>query len=214
LTNAEQVQQLRISQVLHDDLQQRLFAVRAQLSMVDDAKDADGLMPPMRAYIRQAMTWLSDAILVTRNLSVDISPSILRGEGMYEAIRWLASRMKTQHGLQVTIDAKDNFRNLPDHIRVTIFQAVRELLFNVVKHSKHLDATVTLEKLDGHAHITIADEGQGFDVPTVLNDPQAAHGLMVIRDRLELMGGSMSVESDPGKGTRISMEFPVDETKV
>jgi PAS domain S-box-containing protein len=211
LTNAEQVQQLRISQVLHDDLQQRLFAVRAQLSIVTDSIEANQLTPNTAASLHQAQAWLGDAITVTRNLSVDISPSILRGEGMVEAIRWLSSRMKIQHGLMVKLDARNNLRNLPDPIRVTIFQAVRELLFNVVKHSGTLEATVTLEILDGHARITIADPGKGFDTQTVLDDPQATHGLMVIRDRLELMGGSMQVDSAPGEGTRIRMEFPVEE---
>ncbi|MFT3890696.1 MAG: PAS domain S-box protein [Anaerolineales bacterium] len=211
LTNAEQVQQLRISQVLHDDLQQRLFAVRAQLSLITETSEANQLTPGMSASLHQAQTWLSDAITVTRNLSVDISPSVLRGEGMIEAIRWLSSRMKMQHGLLVKLDAQNNLRNLPDPIRVTIFQAVRELLFNVVKHSGTLEATVTLEILGERARITITDPGKGFDAQTVLNDPQVAHGLMVIRDRLELMGGSMQVDSAPEKGTRISMDFPVEE---
>jgi two-component system CheB/CheR fusion protein len=213
LTNAEQVQQLRISQVLHDDLQQRLFAVRAQLSLVANAIEENRISPKLMSSIHQAQDWLSDAITVTRNLSVDISPSILSSEGMAEAIHWLASRMKKQHGLQVKVDARVNFHNLPDHIRVAVFQAVRELLFNVVKHSGTLEATATLEELDGHARITIADRGNGFDSQTVLNDPQAAHGLMVIRDRLELMGGSVGVESTPGAGARIHMEFPLEDAK-
>jgi PAS domain S-box-containing protein len=213
LTNAEQVQQLRISQVLHDDLQQRLFAVRAQLSLVADAIEGNRISPKLISSIHQAQDWLSDAIKVTRDLSVDISPSILSSEGMAEAIRWLGSRMKTQHGLQVKVVTRVNFHNLPDHVRVAVFQAVRELLFNVVKHSGTLEATATLEELDGHARITIADQGNGFDSQAVLNDPQAVHGLTVIRDRLELMGGSMGVESTPGMGTSIRMEFPLEKTR-
>ena len=211
LTMAEQEERHRISQVLHDDLQQRLFAIRAQLSFLLGAVKENNLPADMYVSIDQVQGWLSEAINITRNLSVDISPSVLQGEGIGEAINWLSSRMKEQYGLQLKVEVKDDLRHLQDHMRVTLFQAVRELLFNVVKHSGTLEAKVTLERPDGHGRITITDEGKGFDAKTVLSDPQAMHGLMILRDRLNLMGGSVEIESVPGNGTRAKIEFPVEK---
>jgi signal transduction histidine kinase len=68
-----------------------------------------------------------------------------------------------------------------------------------------------MEKLDGSGRITITDEGRGFDAKTVLSDPQAMHGLMILRDRLNLMGGTIEIESVPGNGTRARIEFPVEK---
>jgi PAS domain S-box-containing protein len=210
LTIAEQEERHRISQILHDDLQQRLFAIRAQLAFLLESVGGDHkASSELRISVDQVQDWLSEAITITRNLSVDISPSVLHGEGIAEAIRWLSSRMKEQYGLQLEIDTKHDFARLPDHMRVTLFQAVREMLFNVVKHAGTLQAKVTLEQVDEHGQILISDSGNGFDAATVMADSQLAHGLIIIRDRLSLMGSSLHIDSVPGDGTRVRMEFPI-----
>ncbi len=214
LTIAEQEERHRISQVLHDDLQQRLFAIRAQLSFLLEASVGSKVPRDLQGSIDQVQSWLSEAITITRNLSVDISPSVLHGDGISEAINWLAARMKEQHSLQLEVEAKDDFPHLPDHMRVTLFQAVRELLFNVVKHAGVLHATITLEQLDGHGRITIVDSGNGFDVKAIMADPQAAHGLIIIRDRLNLMDSTMEVDLVPGDGTRVRIEFPSENSSA
>jgi PAS domain S-box-containing protein len=214
LAIAEQEERHRISQVLHDDLQQRLFAVRAQLSFAADSLQAGKIPADMQSTMSQIQSWLTEAITITRNLSVDISPSVLQGDGITEAVSWLASRMKEQYGLQLNIDVKNNLRHLPDHLRVTLFQAVREALFNVVKHSGVLHANITLEKLDDQGRITVTDDGHGFDAKTVLVNPQMTHGLMIIRDRLNLMGGTVTVDSQPEQGTRVKIEFPFESSML
>jgi signal transduction histidine kinase len=210
LTIAEQEERHRISQILHDDLQQRLFAIRAQLAFLLESVEVDHkASSELRISIDQVQDWLSEAITITRNLSVDISPSVLHGEGIAEAIRWLAARMKEQYGLQLEIDTKHDFARLPDHMRVTLFQAVREMLFNVVKHAGTLQAKVTLEQVDEQGQILISDSGNGFDAATVMADSQLAHGLMIVRDRLSLMGASLRINSVPGDGTQVRMNFPI-----
>ena len=84
-----------------------------------------------------------------------------------------------------------------------VFQAVRELLFNIVKHAGSTLATVVLEQANGLARITISDTGKGFDAGTIMSDPKTSHGLLIIQDRLSVMGGSMAVTSKPGEGTRV-----------
>jgi PAS domain S-box-containing protein len=212
LTIAEQEERHRISQVLHDDLQQRLFAIRAQLSFLKITGDKTPDSTEFQLTFDQVDSLISDAITITRNLSVDMSPSVLRGEGLAEAVLWLSARMKGQHGLQLQIDAKDNLNHLNDHMRVLLFQAIRELLFNVVKHSGTMEASIALERIDGQGRITVSDSGKGFDTSTVLLDPVGAHGLLLIRDRLSLMRGNISIYSLPGKGTQVVIEFPMDES--
>jgi signal transduction histidine kinase len=209
LTMAEHQERQRISQVLHDDLQQRLFAIKTQLSFLTHDSEKNKLSPSMHDDLRQVQRWLSDAIGITRSLSIDLSPVVLQGEGLYEAILWLSSQMKDQHGLQVQLEAKDHLNALDNQMRLLLFQTVRELLFNIVKHAGTPQATVTLEQINGKARITISDAGKGFDVRAVMSDPKAAHGLLVVQDRLSLLGGSMEMTSELGRGTRVVIEAPL-----
>jgi PAS domain S-box-containing protein len=206
LTRAEQEERHRISQVLHDDLQQRLFAIKTQLAFLKDIN----LSADTNRELDQIQDSLSESIALTRNLSIDLSPIVLQGEGLTEAMTWLASRMKELYGLQVDLDAKENLNQLDDHMRMVLFQSVRELLFNVVKHSGVSEAKVTLERVNGYCRITVSDNGKGFDLEAILGSLQAAHGLLIIQDRLKLLGCRMKLVSKPGEGTHIMIEPPLE----
>ena len=214
LTVAEQEERQRISQILHDDLQQRLFAIKTQLALLMNDSDPGKISGVAREELKQLQFLLSDVIGITRSLSVDLSPSILQGEGLAEAILWLSAQMKNRHGLQVELLARDNLNQLDNHMRMLLFQTIRELLFNVVKHAGTEQATVTLERDDKRGRITISDAGRGFDRLATLNDPKTAHGLLVIQDRLALMDCSMDITSEPGKGTQIVIETPLTGNPV
>jgi PAS domain S-box-containing protein len=206
LTRAEQEERYRISQVLHDDLQQRLFAIKAQLSFLKDMN----LSADTYRELDEIQASLSESIAITRNLSIDLSPIILQGEGLTEALTWLVFRMKEQYGLQVDLEAKAKIEGVDHHMRMLLFQSIRELLFNVVKHAGVPQAKITLEQTQGRPCITVSDEGKGFDARAIMGNRQAAHGLLIIQDRLNLLGCQMELVSEPGKGTRIQIELPVE----
>jgi PAS domain S-box-containing protein len=214
LTMAEQQERQRISQVLHDDLQQRLFAIKTQLTILTNDNENNGLSPTANADLRQVQRWLSDAIGVTRSLSIDLGPMVLQGEGLSESLLWLASQMKVQHGLQIQLESKENLHALDSQMRLMLFQSIRELLFNIVKHAGTSEAEITLEQANEKARITISDSGKGFDVGAVMNDSKTAHGLLVVQDRLNLLGCIMEITSEPGKGTRVVIEAPLGQSSV
>lgn len=209
LTIAEQEERHRISQILHDDLQQHLFAIKAQLAMLTDADEGSQVSPSMQTNLDQIQKWLSEAINITRNLSIDLSPAVLQGEGLTEAISWLAAQMNEQYGLDVRLQANDSLGQLDNQLRVLLFHAVRELLFNIVKHSGTLQAVVTLEQAGGRGRITIADDGSGFNVQRVMENTRTAHGLLILQDRLGLVGCQIDLHSRPGGGTRATIEIPL-----
>ena len=208
LTLVEQEERHRISQVLHDDLQQRLFAIKAQLSFLSDVPEMDQISAGTYSELTQIQESLSEAISITRNLSIDINPVVLHGEGLAESMTWLAFRMKEQYGLQINIDAKENFNQLDHHVRMLLFQSLRELLFNVVKHAGVLEANVTMEQIDGLGRITVSDGGKGFDADIVIKE-KTGHGLLLVQDRLHLLGCRMHVISKPGQGAQIVIEVPM-----
>ncbi len=207
LTAAEQRERHRISQVLHDDLQQRLFAIKMQLGFLQQAYQ-DGNQEVVDADKQSLDDALAQAIDTTRRLSIDLSPVILQGASLQDAFAWLKEEVYQRYNLEVDVQTDGDVPNVEDHLRVLLFNTLRELLFNVVKHSGTNQATLAVDGSDGRLQIVLTDHGKGFDAKAVLSDPKAAHGLLELRNRLSLLGCKMEVISQPGDGTEIKIEVP------
>src|SRR5215213_2387968 len=213
LTGTEQAERHRLSQILHDDLQQRIFAVQMQLSFLKDAYEQNDLQA-FEMDFPQLEEWLSEAIKVTRQLSVDLSPPILHGEGLLEAVVWLAAQMDEQYSLKVNIKSNGMPAELDEKVRVLVFYAVRELLFNAVKHSGTLSATVAFEHNNSHLNVSVSDQGRGFESRDVMNNPQVAHGILTLRHRLNLLGCTIEVNSQPGHGSETTIRVPYEQREA
>jgi two-component system, chemotaxis family, CheB/CheR fusion protein len=210
LTMAEHEERDRIAHILHDELQQQLYSIQVQLLFLRDTIDQEA---PLRE-IEEMETAVKDAINTVRTLSVDLSPPILASEGLTEAIRWLASQMQAQYGLEVRIEAADSFPVQSVDKRVLLFQIVRETLFNVVKHSRVQNVVVALQRQNNLYQIDVIDEGVGFDPPQVLARRSASRalvgqGLLRARERLRFIDGRIELEAAPGAGTRVTIIAPV-----
>jgi len=205
LSLAEQAERLRISATLHDDLQQRLYALQVRLAATV-ARAARGDYSAAAAEAEQTRLLLDEALAVTRNLLVDISPPILQGESLYHALLWLSSRLLEQYGLHVNIQLLSPWQTLPAGLRVALFQIIRELLFNVVRHAGVDAATVKVAQDDFYVTLVVADGGAGFD-PAATN---GRGGLSQTRRRIELLGGQMEVVARPDAGTIVTLVIPVN----
>jgi len=206
LTMAEQAERRRISHMLHDDLQQLLYAI--QLHLTDMLTDVPTGQVELRQGFQDTQTWLAEAIRITRYLSVELSPPVLKDEGLVDALRWLATEMAEAHNLDVTIVAHHPFRIVDEDMRVLLYQIVRELLFNVVKHAGVNTATVELGNNErGQLIITVRDRGRGFDVAATADQHDSSLGLFGIRERLALFGGHMKIVSIPESGTEIILSI-------
>lgn len=210
LTRAEQQERRRISQVLHDELQQLLYGIRMKINIIRSDAEEGGLTDLIESA-ETADAWMGNAIAITRGLTVDLSPPTLKDEGLMETLDWLAAQMQDLHGLEVHIQADHPYRMPDEDMRVLLFQIVRELLFNVVKHADSRRATVKLSELDHHIQIEVIDEGRGFDPQEVAARGQEdkGFGLFSVRERLQLFDGRIEIESQLGAGTRVKLEVPV-----
>jgi PAS domain S-box-containing protein len=209
LTMAEQEERSRISQVLHDDLQQQLHSVQMKLGMARQQAGRGNVEKAMQS-MAEAESWITQAVQITRQLTVDLSPPILKSEGLAEALAWLVTQMREKHDLEVTLVADDHPR-LPEPMRVLIFQIVRELLFNVIKHAGVDRAVVDLRGDADGVIVTVRDEGRGFEHEVAAKRMWHAggFGLPSVRERLALFGGRMEIESAPGAGTCVALWLPV-----
>ena len=208
LTMSEQEERRRVSGILHDDLQQRLFSLMFQLTLLRQALN-ESQPHTARQIVTDIEEGLRRSVQITRELSVDLSPPVLHGEGLGAAIRWLAAQMDQQQGLTVDVQAEKILPLLNEDLRVLLFQIVRELLFNVVKHAGVNTAQVAIAKDGDHLRIDVSDQGQGFTPDDGSDNNRVSQGLTRIGQRMQLLGGRMENVSAPGQGTRISLYVPV-----
>lgn len=208
LAQVEDNERKRMAQVLHDQLQQMLVAARYSLS----ALEQDPLTQHQVETVRTASKALDEALLESRSLVLELSPPVLREGGLVLAMKWLRQRMREKHGLTVKIDADEQTQSIGDELRTAIFHAVRELLFNVIKHAGMKAAAVSIKVLpSAQVQVVVEDRGRGFAPPGLdkKDSLEQGFGMPAICERFESMGGSMSVASAPGKGCRVTLTAPI-----
>ncbi len=205
LTHAESRERRRLASVLHDHLQQILVAAKLKVDMLRDTGDGGAAKA-----LSETSDLLQQAIDSSRSLAVDLSPPILYEAGLAPAVEWLAREMLEKQGLTVAVEADESIA-ASEQTAVLLFQALRELLFNVAKHARTDRAEVTMSAHDeDNLSITVTDNGVGFEAPAfaeIHGEPEG-FGLLTIRERLEAAGGYLRIESGPGKGTRVTMVAP------
>ncbi len=208
LSQAEQRERRHLSQVLHDHLQQLLVAAKLRVGLAR-SRVADS---PVRKDLEEVDDLLAQSIQSSRSLTVELSPPVLYESGLPAALEWLGDWMRDKHGIEVTVDLVSQIQPRREEVTVFLFNAVREMLFNVVKHANAGSARVFMGQPDASTlAITVEDSGKGFD-PSLLSDTsRAGFGLFSIRERAELLGGELLVQSSPGEGTRLTLLFPSSE---
>jgi len=203
LTSAEQTERKRISQVLHDDLQQTIFAARMR---VDHLREEASLTAEQEGLAARTIELLDDGVEKTRTLSSELDPPV-RDQSLRDVLEWLAEQMEASYDLVVEVESGGPVRTADDHLRVLLFRLVRELLFNVVKHAEVGAARVALGEREKGMELVVEDEGTGFD-PSELDGQGAGLGLVSVRERIRMIGGELQIESAPGEGTRVAICVP------
>lgn len=205
LTSAEEDERERLSEMLHGRIQQTLVGARLQLSdIVSDIESS--LSPDHREQIGSIIDLLQQGAKTARSLSQELDPPV-DGDSLPETLEWLARQMKSSYNLDVELTHRDNRRSVDRSLQVLIFRSVRELLFNTVKHAGVSEASLTVEGDGDHLRVTVKDDGEGFDTDA-LGTGNGGRGLISVRDRIEMIGGTFQVDSAPGEGTRAVIKVP------
>ncbi len=211
LNLAEQRERKRIATELHDHLQQGLVLGRL---IVAQGKRVAPAVPANVDVLKKIDDIFSDALTYTRTLVADLSPPVLRDHGLAAGLKWLGEYMKKhQIAVAVSVPEKDDFK-LPEDQAVLLFQSVRELLINSAKHAGTRQADVRLVRNSGDLRIEVRDRGAGFDpaiasAGTPSGGISSKFGLFSIQERMRALGGSLELESAPGKGTTAMLVLPV-----
>ena len=208
LNLAEHRVRTNVAAELHDHLAQMLVLGRLKLDQAQHVKT----LSQAREYIAQTEAVLTDCLNYTRTLVAELSPPVLQEFGLPAALTWLSRHMR-RYDLLVTCEFPTSAPWTISHEEaVLLFQSVRELLINIAKHAETGKATVRLHAEDERLHLSVQDQGRGFD-PSALTQREASQsskfGLFSIRERMRALGGAFEITSAPGAGTRSMLTLPL-----
>lgn len=205
LLHAQEQERRHLARELHDEFGQVLGALRINLHLLCEDIDA---ADPRLVESRQLLDELTRQV---RNLSVELRPSVLDDLGPGPAVQWFADRLAERSGLDVEtrIDLEDD--RIDSDVAITAFRIVQEALNNVVKHADAHEVRITLSTSSRSLHLSVRDDGRGFDVEGQRSRALAGAslGLLSIVERAELIGGQAWIESSEGEGTEVKATLPL-----
>jgi len=207
LSLAEERERRRIAGELHDRIGQTLAFAKIKLDMLHQCLES--------TEHAQATGEISKAIETSiqevRTLTVQISPPLLYEIGLEAALEWLCEWARDNQGLEVAFHDDRQPKQMGEEIRSTLFQAVRELLINIAKHSQAKKAAISIKKHDNNLILQVEDEGAGFDMTKVAikRENSLGFGLFNIKQRIRHLGGEFHAESELGRGTLVRLVVPL-----
>lgn len=208
LAMAEERVRREIATGIHDRVSQPLALAKMLLGQIRLAG-----IPKQAKLIGELNAMLQQAIDESRTLTFELSPPVLYELGLAPAIDWLAEQVQRRHGLKVQLEGHPYEGPIADARRVLLFQAVRELLTNVVKHAKATVVRIGLHLEEADLVVTVSDNGSGKPPPAAEQRQRESggFGLFSIRTRVERLGGSLQLLSRPGHGTRATLRLPLED---
>jgi PAS domain S-box-containing protein len=206
LTQTEQRERQRLAKILHEHIQQLLVVARWRIGVIVNRPLDEDL-----ATSALVVNDIIDEILSDlRTLTAELSPPVLYSLGLGPALEWLSGAFLEKYGLEVAVTFESSAEPDDENVRIFMFNAIREILFNTVKHSGTMKAHVeVLSNPDFSMRVLVSDEGIGFDRGQLHSaEIRRGLGLFGIQQRLRHMGGQMEINSAPGEGVRITLIGP------
>ena len=207
LVKAQEDERRAISRELHDEVGQSLSALLMELGNL--AAVAPRNLEPLQRHLESIRKLAESSVNVARNMSLLLRPSMLDDFGLVPALEWQAREVSKRTGMSVTVDAGEAPDDLPDDHNTCVYRVVQEALHNCVRHAQAHTVHIRVRQNPHRIVLSIQDDGRGFDARTV-----RGLGLVGMEERVQHLGGSFQVKSEPGQGTTLIAEFPVPKTQA
>jgi PAS domain S-box-containing protein len=209
IIQAEEGERRRIAKVLHDQLQQLIAGARYGLEGLKGMRGG----AEFQEALSRVDAMMGESLNVSRSLTTELNPPVRHAGKLVPVLEWLAILMRQKYGLDVEVRNDGETSLKSEGVIVLLYQALRELLFNVVKHARVKSAVVSMQERDGGVTLAVEDRGTGFDPRLLEQSPRVSggYGIFSIRERISLHGGRLEIESAPGKGSRFTLWVPVTE---
>jgi len=202
-TTAREQEKSRIARELHDELGQALTALKIDLGWLREKVGNETGEVREKLLAMQAL--VDSTVAAARRISADLRPLMLDDLGLAAATDWLVQSFSQRTGIACALEADESDLDLQDPYATAVFRVLQESLTNIAKHAGATRVTVRVERRDGRLALEVRDNGRGF----VVSEPAkpGSFGLLGLRERASLLGGEVSIESIPGKGTTMRMSL-------
>jgi PAS domain S-box-containing protein len=206
---AEEKERERIAGELHDRVGQSLLLAKMKLDVLGEKLPDEST----RSWAVDAASLVQTSIHDIRSLTFRMRPPLLETAEINTILKWLCTSISSDYNLQAEFTGDGQPASLKVETRYSLYQAVRELLINVAKHARTYRAQVSLTTAEGMLAVCVADEGAGFTPQDGIlkHANNGGFGLYNVRQRIEYLGGSCSIESVPGTGTQVTLTLPLSE---
>ena len=212
ITKAQEEERKRIARDLHDNAGQSLLLLTHQLDAIaSDPKNK--LTKPVQEKLDQLHSLAVETLSGLRHYAQELRPAILDDLGLVAALEWMTDKLITESGIDAEVQLDMPRRDLPHQIQLLLFRIAQEALGNVKRHAEASKVVIRLESGPGKIRMIITDDGKGFEAPTRLSDLSSTGklGLIGMEERAHLLRGTLSIESELGKGTMVSLDIPLEE---
>jgi signal transduction histidine kinase len=214
ILNVQEEERRRISRELHDELGQALAVLKLQVRFIE--KNAQSGGRKIQEECESVVDYIDQTLENVRRLSRELSPTLLEDLGLSSALRWLIKNFIEKSGIPVTSEIADIDPMFREENQVIIYRIVQEALTNIWKHAEAKQVSITVKKQDGGISLSVEDDGKGFDTRSaIMRNPFAKGlGLAIMVERARMLGVSLEIWSQEGKGTRIALDIPVEEGRA
>jgi PAS domain S-box-containing protein len=198
---AEEHERRRLAIDLHDGLSQTIALTQIKLRTL-----RTGLRGKFGKELQEIEDLIRQAGTTSRSISFELSPPVLHDLGLEPALRWLVENIRERYGIEIRFEGDGRPTPADADSRVILFRSIRELLINAAKHAKSKLVRLRLEREDDDLIVVVEDDGVGMEPDSMERN---GSGLFSINERLEHVGGSMHIDSSPGRGTRVCLRAPL-----
>jgi two-component system sensor histidine kinase UhpB len=209
---AHEAERERISKELHDQLGQDLIGLKLRVGSIQ-RELSEGKIAASHEF-ESVKEDIDQIIENVRRLSRDLGPHALEHLGLWQALRYLTEELAKHYHVKTSFDILSSDNELPQSTQLNIFRIFQEAITNIQKHADAAHVSIEVGEKNGNFSFLIEDDGNGFDVPQVMEEKptEKGLGLVIMEERIRILGGVFNIWSQNGKGTRISFKVPVDHS--
>lgn len=205
LGTAQEEERAEIARNIHDDLGQKLTAIKMDLSL--SVRKFGSTQPDLLEILNGAASLADEAIRTVRGMAMELRPALLDQLGLVPALKWQMDEFARRTNISAALDAQADLPAIADPVRTVVYRIVQEALTNVARHSRASQVLVSLALERQTLTVTVEDNGVGFDAQSM--SKSLSVGLLGMEERAKLVGGALGIRSHPGGGTRIELRVPV-----
>jgi PAS domain S-box-containing protein len=203
MVNAREDERRRIARELHDELGQRLTALKMELSSLASQADAAARAQRIAAMLEM----VDDTVASVRRIATELRPLMLDDLGLNAAIEWLANGWAARMGIKVRLRLGPADPDIGDAAAIALYRVVQEALTNIARHARATEVRIEMRQAAGALRLAVQDDGVGFDAASMYRE--GSHGLMGIRERAYMLGGELEIGNARGGGGRITVRLPL-----